>query len=245
MKSYKIVDFNESTAQMTIKYKDFPLIKVDLPIDNNGNIISGEDLQNYIKGFIPVWHEERKELIKNGINNLNDIKSLIEYDEDYQKEIHEQENIPYYNKENLNPSFLPTQPEIIVEMLRLASLKNNDVLFDLGSGEGDIIIAASKLGAKAIGIEKDSTLVNKSIIKAAENNVVIEVREEDMFEADLSEASVITICLNQPSLNLLAPKLYSLKSGTRIVSDFHNITWWKPKEVKRINDTLLFLWVVE
>jgi hypothetical protein len=75
--NYKIVEFNEITAQITIQVEGFPLFVVDLPIDENNNVPVGEELKAYLKGFIPTWHVERQEKLSNGIANAQEIRNLV------------------------------------------------------------------------------------------------------------------------------------------------------------------------
>ena len=76
--NYKIVDFNDVTGQVTLQVDGFPLFAVDLPLDENNNVPVGEELDLYLKGFIPTWHLERQEKLSSGIANAEDIKALVQ-----------------------------------------------------------------------------------------------------------------------------------------------------------------------
>ena len=75
---YKIIAFNEATGHITIRFADFAPINVELPIDENGNLPVGTELDQYLVGFIPTWHLARQERLANGISNANEIASLVE-----------------------------------------------------------------------------------------------------------------------------------------------------------------------
>lgn len=117
--------------------------------------------------------------------------------------------------------FVPTPHEVVEIMLRLADVKQGDVVYDLGCGDGRIVIAAAKkAGARAIGFDIDPERVkeSKENVKSAGVGRLVTIKEQDIFELDLRDASVITLYL-LPELNVrLIPQLEKLKPGTRIVS---------------------------
>jgi peptidoglycan/xylan/chitin deacetylase (PgdA/CDA1 family)/predicted O-methyltransferase YrrM len=145
--------------------------------------------------------------------------------------------------------FVPTRQADVDAMLRLAHVSADDVVFDLGSGDGRVVvIAAQKYGARGVGIELQPDLVRMSRELAREGQVADKVTfiEGDLFEADLSGATVVTLYLS-PSINRrLLPKLRrELRPGTRIVSHQFRLGDWIPDETVRTNDgTDLYLWVV-
>lgn len=117
--------------------------------------------------------------------------------------------------------FVPTPQEVVEIMLRLADVKQGDVVYDLGCGDGRIVIAAAKKArARAIGFDIDPEMVQRSRenVKTAGVGHLVTIKERDIFELDLREASVITLYL-LPELNVrLIPQLDKLKPGARIVS---------------------------
>src|SRR5687767_16005571 len=116
--------------------------------------------------------------------------------------------------------YTPTRHAVADAMLQLANVTANDVVYDLGSGDGRIpIIAAQKYGARAVGIEIDPRLVEISRRIAYEAEVATRVSFQvgDLFEADLSKATVITTYLSGSIMKILEPKLRALQPGTRIV----------------------------
>jgi SAM-dependent methyltransferase len=146
--------------------------------------------------------------------------------------------------------FSPTRHAIVEAMLKLARVTSNDIVYDLGSGDGRIlIVAAQKYGARGVGIELDPRLVEIARQGAREGAVDNKITfvEGDLFEADISEATVVTLYLS-PSVNRrLEPKLRrELKPGARIVSHQFPIGSWPPDEHIRVEDygADLFLWTI-
>jgi SAM-dependent methyltransferase len=121
----------------------------------------------------------------------------------------------------VNAPFVVTPMEIIDRMFDMAEVKKNDVVYDLGCGDGRIVVAAAKkLGCRAVGIEKMPDLVHEARENAAKNGVsdLVTIKEEDIFRCDFSEADVVTLYL-LPWMNLkLIPQLEKLKPGARIIS---------------------------
>jgi SAM-dependent methyltransferase len=148
--------------------------------------------------------------------------------------------------------YVPTPHEVVNEMLRMAGVGKNDVLYDLGCGDGRIVITAVKnTGCRGVGIDIDPRRIEESKNNAAEAGVTdkVEFRQQDLFEADFSEATVLTLYLLQ-TVNLeLRPKILRvLKPGTRIVShDFSMKEWEADKftEVKLERRTHnIYFWIV-
>jgi hypothetical protein len=144
--------------------------------------------------------------------------------------------------------FFPTPQPVVDKMLEMADLKPNDVLIDLGSGDGRIpITAAKRYGVRASGVEIEEALVSESRETARREDLAdkVEFRKQDLFETDLGGASVITLFLSH-SINMkLRPKLEQLKPGTRIVSYGFAIGDWEPDRTERINGRYIYLWIVK
>jgi len=142
--------------------------------------------------------------------------------------------------------FVASPPATVEEMLRLAAVGAEDMVYDLGSGDGRVVItAAARFGARGVGVERDGTLVDRSRINAARAGVFDRVRflQQDLFATDLNEATVVTLYLS-PNLNLkLRPALLRLKPGTRIVSHSSGLGDWRPDRKTSIRKDVL-LWVV-
>src|SRR5688572_13145796 len=137
--------------------------------------------------------------------------------------------------------FVPTPHEVVSRMLELAEIKQGDVLYDLGSGDGRIVVAAAKkFGIRAVGFEIDPVLVKDSrqIIKRAGLEELVEIRERDIRTVDFSPASVVTMYL-YPAANLrLRPVLMrELKPGSRVISHDFGMGSWKPDHMERLRDT--------
>src|SRR5262245_40854388 len=130
--------------------------------------------------------------------------------------------------------FVPTWEPVVYRMLELAAVTKDDVIYDLGSGDGRIVIlAAQKYGARGVGIELNPKLVEISRQVAQEAQVADRVRfiEGDLFTADISAATVVTLFLSQSVNDELEPKLrHELKPGTRIVSHQFGIGRWAPEK---------------
>ena len=144
--------------------------------------------------------------------------------------------------------FVPTPQAIVDEMLKLAQVGPTDVVYDLGCGDGRIAVSAAKLGAKAVGIDIDPERIAESKDTALAAGVTDRAtfRNEDLFTAKISDATVVTLYLLR-SLNIrLRPKLLSeLKPGTRIVS--HNFSMgdeWEPDKRVTIEEKSIYLWIV-
>ncbi|NNU44368.1 SAM-dependent methyltransferase [Ramlibacter montanisoli] len=127
--------------------------------------------------------------------------------------------------------FITSPDNVTLEMLRLANVGPGDHVIDLGSGDGRIVIlAAKRFGATGLGVEIDPQLVERSLRSARDAGVAerVQFRVQDLFETDLSRASVITMYL-LPEFNLkLRPLILGLKPGTRIVSHDWDMGDWKP-----------------
>ena len=144
--------------------------------------------------------------------------------------------------------FVPTPEEVVEAMLRLADVGPNDVVYDLGSGDGRIpITAARRFGARGVGVELDPKLVAQATHSAHEAGVADRVRfiEGDIFEADLSPATVVTLYLLTSINERLRPKLLKeLQAGTRIVSHQFRMGDWNPDRETVVDFRPLFLWRV-
>lgn len=146
-----------------------------------------------------------------------------------------------------------TPQKKIKQMLELAGVKPGDVVYDLGSGDGRIPIAAARdFGARAVGVEVNPKLlaISRDKVKAAGLEGRVEIRDEDLFKADISDATVVTLFLWEGLNVRLIPKLKALKPGTRVVSYWHDMGGkWKPDK-KIMGSPLgmlggtIFLWIV-
>jgi SAM-dependent methyltransferase len=130
--------------------------------------------------------------------------------------------------------FVPSPPEVVAKMLEMAGVSKADVVYDLGCGDGRVVVAAAKnYGARGVGIELDATLVRQAREEAHKQGVqgLVTIQEGDLFEADLGGTTVIALYL-LPRLNAkLLPKLKGLKSGTRVVSHAFPLPGIQPDKV--------------
>ena len=153
--------------------------------------------------------------------------------------------------------YVPTTETAVKAMLRLARVRSSDVVYDLGCGDGRIVIAAAKnYGARGVGIDIDPARIREAKENARRAGVEnrVEFREQDLFRADFGEATVVTLFLLPAVNKRLRPQLEALKPGTRIISNTFEIGDWKPAReivVKEDADDAyyfgsrrLFLWIV-
>jgi ubiquinone/menaquinone biosynthesis C-methylase UbiE len=145
--------------------------------------------------------------------------------------------------------YVPTPQTVVDAMLEMADVKRDDVVYDLGSGDGRIVItAAKKYGARGVGIEIDSDLVKRATENAKAEGVSDRVKfvTQDLFTSNISEATVVTLYLLQSINERLRPKLVrDLKPGTRIVSHVFNMgPEWPPQRELMVDRSRIFLWTI-
>src|SRR4051794_11984242 len=142
-------------------------------------------------------------------------------------------------QDKLAPYF-PTPPSIVEKMLRMADLKKGEKMFDLGSGDGRIVImAAKKFGANATGIEIDESLAKQSTAELARQKLsqTAHIIQGDVTKQDFSSADVLTVYLLPDSNTKIRPMLEKqLKKGTRVVAHDFEFDGWKPEKVETIED---------
>ena len=144
--------------------------------------------------------------------------------------------------------FVPTPQEVVDAMLKLAKVTANDVVYDLGSGDGRIPITAAKTyGARGVGIDIDPQRIKEATenLKTAGVGDKVRFLNQDLFTTNISEATVVTLYL-LPSLNLkVMPKLNAeLKPGTRVVSHAFDMGDIKPQQTQNVNGRTIYLWTV-
>jgi precorrin-6B methylase 2 len=144
--------------------------------------------------------------------------------------------------------YVPTSPEVVDKMLEMAQVGPRDVVYDLGSGDGRIVItAAKKYGAKGIGVDIDPQRVREAKANAMAAGVTdkVTIKQGDLFNLDISQATVVTLYL-LPNVNIkLRPKLWDeLKPGTRVVSHNYHMGDWKPDQVAEVGDHAVYLWTI-
>jgi ribosomal protein L11 methylase PrmA len=145
--------------------------------------------------------------------------------------------------------YVPTPQVVVDAMLDVAQVKSSDVVYDLGSGDGRIVItAAKKYGARGVGIEIDPALVKTATENAAAAGVSDRVRfvTQNLFTSDISEATVVTLYLLQSINERLRPKLVrELKPGTRVVSHVFNMgPEWPPEKTIEIDRSRIYFWTI-
>lgn len=149
--------------------------------------------------------------------------------------------------------FVPTPQDVVDKMLELAEVTKDDLIYDLGCGDGRIVVtAAKKYGCRAVGYDIDPNRVKESLDNVAKNNVghLVSIEQKDVFTLDLSKANVITLYL-LPKLNVkLIPQLEKLKPGSRIVSHDFSMEGVEPDKVVKLTseeddyDHHIYLWTL-
>ena len=153
----------------------------------------------------------------------------------------------------LNPKkvvpYVPTSPETVAAMLKLAGVQKNDMVIDLGCGDGRIVITAAKeYGAHGIGVDIDPERIKEANENAQKEGVanIVGFRQGDLFNTDIRKATVVTLYL-LPEVNMkLRPRLQrELKPGTRIVSHSFDMGDWKPDKEEHVGGSDIFLWTIK
>jgi SAM-dependent methyltransferase len=145
--------------------------------------------------------------------------------------------------------YVPTPPETVKAMLKVANVGKDDIVYDLGCGDGRIVVSAVKdFGAKSgVGIDIDPQRIREARHNARKANISYKAVfiEGDLFKQDLREATVVTLYL-YPSVNLrLLPKLLEeLKPGTRIVSHNFDMGDWKPEKIEKVGNSTVYFWTI-
>ena len=142
--------------------------------------------------------------------------------------------------------YVPTSDAVVNAMLKLAEVRRGDVVYDLGCGDGRIVITAAKRhGVRGVGIDIDPERIAESRKNARRAGVEqrVEFRVQDLFDADIGDASVVTLYLLPDVNRRLMPKLLSdLEPGTRVVSHAFDMGDWQPERVVEVDGTRIFLW---
>ncbi len=144
---------------------------------------------------------------------------------------------------------MPTPPEVVKGMLELAKVTKSDLVYDLGCGDGGIVVAAARdFGAHGIGVDIDPVRIKEANDNVAKHKVgdKVKIVQADLFEFDVKPASVVTLYL-LPSLNdKLRPILWrDLKVGTRVVSNSFAMTDWKPDQTIDVDGRTVYLWTIK
>ena len=153
--------------------------------------------------------------------------------------------VAYCNAQGLDVVFVPTPRETVDRMLQVTEVGSSDYVIDLGSGDGRIAIAAGRLGARALGVDLDPARIQDAQQNAKRAGVTDRVtfRQQNLFETDLSAATVLTMYL-LPSINVkLRPKILALRPGTRVVSHDFTMGDWKA-DLTETDNWRIHFWIV-
>lgn len=142
----------------------------------------------------------------------------------------------------------PSPRPVMDKMLEVANVKKSDVVYDLGCGDGRVVIAAVKTsGARGVGIDIDPVRIGEAVENARKARVAerVQFRNQDLFEADIHDATVVMLFLS-PEVNLkLRPKLWNdLKPGTRVISHCHDMGDWRPERKIEVGDHTVYYWTI-
>ena len=145
--------------------------------------------------------------------------------------------------------YVPTPQHVVEAMLKLADVKRSDTVYDLGCGDGRIVVTAAKqFGALGVGIDINPERIEEAKKTAADAGVTGRVRfiEKNLFEADIRAATVVTLYLLTTVNMKLRPKLQKdLKPGTRVVSQTFDMGDWKPDQTINVDGRQVYLWVIK
>jgi precorrin-6B methylase 2 len=153
---------------------------------------------------------------------------------------------PSVGQEGKDVIWVPTPEALVAAMLDMAKVTPEDYVIDLGSGDGRIVIAAAKRGARALGVEYNPDMVELSTSNAMKEGVSGKATfmRADIFETDFSQATVLTLYL-LPSLNMkLRPKILEMRPGTRVVSHAFTMEDWEADQTVSVEDRNAYLWIV-
>lgn len=153
--------------------------------------------------------------------------------------------------------FVPSPMHVVHRMLEVAEIKKDDILYDMGSGDGRVVIEAAKqYGIRAVGVDLNADLVAKARENAAKEGVthLVEFRAQDGLTVDISEATVVTLYMFKWFNNALRPKLQQLKPGARVIAHDFDIDEWKPTRIEYVKSPedgsdyaesrTLYIWIV-
>jgi cyclopropane fatty-acyl-phospholipid synthase-like methyltransferase len=153
--------------------------------------------------------------------------------------------------------FVPSPMHVVQRMLEVAEITKGDILYDMGSGDGRVVIeAAKKYGIRAVGVDLNPDLVAKARENAVKEGVshLVEFRAQDGLTVDISEASVVTLYMFKWFNNALRPKLQHLKPGARVIAHDFDIDEWKPTRIEYVKSPedgsdyaesrTLYIWIV-
>jgi cyclopropane fatty-acyl-phospholipid synthase-like methyltransferase len=153
--------------------------------------------------------------------------------------------------------FVPSPMHVVHRMLEVADIQKTDILYDMGSGDGRVVIeAAKKYGIRAVGVDLNADLVAKARENAVKEGVsqLVEFRAQDGLTVDISEATVVTLYMFKWFNNALRPKLQQLKPGARVIAHDFDIDEWKPTRIEYVKapedgsdyaeSRTLYIWIV-
>lgn len=254
---HEILEFFPQTASISVRYfaDEVPtglVYNIDLPV-NNGTLPSQQQINELVEHNKPVGQLERiaaanEATVPSHLSNyvavqLPDGSNAFIVPAQYG----DAQFTPTVDQDGKDTSWLPAPPFIVQKMYEMANITSNDVVYDLGSGTGSMLIgAALQFGATCVGVEYNTAMVNLATRKAAAANVSDKVSfvQGDFLQEDISTATVVLLYLT-PELNLaLKSKLQALPSGSRIVSYASGMGDWAPSKTMTIGALTIYEWTI-
>jgi len=239
-KKFKILNFNKQTGSILIQFDRGESFWVDIPVKEDGNYMVGDELIKYVNGMYPQIHYDRLDKISNGIKNSDEIEKLIE------KQNIDNVNIDQYPEVFLEVQYEQTPDEVINKMIDISNINENDVVFDLGAGDGHIAISAAKHSKNVIAIEKNPYRINAIQTNMRNEGVNFEIKIQSLLDTDLSSADIIFTFLTEQIMAYLGYYwLPKLKKGTKIVAYWWPISWVKPDHIELVKGIPIYLYIVK
>jgi SAM-dependent methyltransferase len=148
--------------------------------------------------------------------------------------------------QNLDVVYVPTPQPVVNRMLEIAAVGPNDYVIDLGCGDGRTVVSAAKRGAKSLGVDLDPRRIAEAQanVEKAEVGDKAAIRQQNLFETDISEATVLTLYLLPEINRKLRPRILKLKPGTRVVSHDFDMGSWKADRFEKLGASEIYYWVV-
>ena len=148
----------------------------------------------------------------------------------------------------INTPYVTTPPQLVSAMLDLAQVQSGDTVYDLGCGDGRIVISAAKdYGARGVGIDLNPDRIQEARVNARQAGVTDRVtfEQNDLFDADIRNATVVALyLLPEANMRLRSRLMKELKPGTRIVSHSFDMGDWQPDEVRKVDGAPVYLWKI-
>lgn len=252
---HEILSFHPATGSLLVRYfcEEVPqglVYSIDVPLEN-GSFVGQERIDQLIDFMKPTGQLERAAELASANTPeqlVNFVPVQIPFTQEFATPASYGDSlfVPTFGQDGKDVPWEPMSTSMMNAALSLADIKAGDRVYDLGSGNGDVLIEAVKTGATAVGIEFNQSMVNLSTRRAVAANVADKVTfiKEDLLVADFSDATVVVLYLSAQLNDLLKPKLMAMPAGTRIVSVGSSITGWEPSKTMTLDGFVVYEWTV-